>query len=137
MKFIAECGLNHNGNLDLTYELVRQSSFSGADIVKFQLGWRGGKDEIPPEVNRCVDEQRVYVSLGKMDLLHLLSISSDFNSLLLKSRFLIISLFHYHHIHTHFGRREKQIGGVVSNPEITLICSLIIRRKAHRTPPTP
>ena len=46
MKFIAECGLNHNGNLDLTYELVRQSSFSGADIVKFQLGWRGGKDEM-------------------------------------------------------------------------------------------
>tara|TARA_B100000029_G_C17506789_1_gene934764 strand:- start:22 stop:708 length:687 start_codon:yes stop_codon:yes gene_type:complete len=46
MKFIAECGLNHNGNHDLTYELIRQASFSGADVAKFQLGWRDGKDEI-------------------------------------------------------------------------------------------
>jgi sialic acid synthase SpsE len=46
MKFIAECGLNHNGNLDLTYELIRQASLSGADIAKFQLGWRDKKNEI-------------------------------------------------------------------------------------------
>ena len=46
MKFIAECGLNHNGNHDLTYELIRQAYFSGADIAKFQLGWRCGPDEI-------------------------------------------------------------------------------------------
>jgi N,N'-diacetyllegionaminate synthase len=45
-KFIAECGLNHNGNLDLTYELIRQASWSGADIVKFQLGWRSQEGEI-------------------------------------------------------------------------------------------
>lgn len=46
MKFIAECGLNHNGNLDLTYELIRQASWAGADIVKFQLGWRSEKNEM-------------------------------------------------------------------------------------------
>lgn len=46
MKFIAECGLNHNGNLDLTYELIRQASWAGADIVKFQLGWRAKKNEM-------------------------------------------------------------------------------------------
>ena len=46
MKFIAECGLNHNGNLDLTYELIRQAAWSGADIVKFQLGWKGEEGEM-------------------------------------------------------------------------------------------
>ena len=46
MKFIAECGLNHNGNLDLTYELIRQASWAGADVVKFQLGWRAGSGEM-------------------------------------------------------------------------------------------
>ena len=46
MIFIAEIGLNHNGNLDLGYELIKQAKYSGADIVKFQLGWRGEKGEI-------------------------------------------------------------------------------------------
>ena len=46
MKFIAECGLNHNGNLDLTYELIRQASWAGSDIVKFQLGWRAKEGEM-------------------------------------------------------------------------------------------
>ena len=46
MKFIAEIGLNHNGNLDLCHELIRQAKWAGADIAKFQLGWRANKDEI-------------------------------------------------------------------------------------------
>lgn len=46
MLFIAEIGMNHNGNLDLCAELIRQAKWSGADIAKFQLGWRSGKDEI-------------------------------------------------------------------------------------------
>jgi len=46
MIFIAEIGLNHNGNLDLCHELIRQAKFAGADIAKFQLGWRAKKDEI-------------------------------------------------------------------------------------------
>ncbi len=46
IKFVAECGLNHNGNLDLIYELIRQAKWSGADIVKFQLGWRGKEGEL-------------------------------------------------------------------------------------------
>ena len=54
MKFIAECGLNHNGNLDLTYELIRQAAWSGADIVKFQLGWRAE----PGEMN-AIDDDRI------------------------------------------------------------------------------
>ena len=40
MLFIAEIGMNHNGNLDLCNELIRQAKWAGADIAKFQLGWR-------------------------------------------------------------------------------------------------
>lgn len=53
MIFIAEIGLNHNGNFGLVYELVRQAKDAGADIAKFQLGWRSGAGEInqiTPEV---------------------------------------------------------------------------------------
>lgn len=46
MIFIAEIGMNHNGNLDLCYELIKQAKMAGADIAKFQLGWRDGKGEI-------------------------------------------------------------------------------------------
>ena len=46
MKFIAEIGLNHNGNLDLCHELIRQAKLAGADIAKFHLRWRAKKDEI-------------------------------------------------------------------------------------------
>ena len=46
MLFIAEIGMNHNGNFDLCYELIKQAKWSGADIAKFQLGWKDGKGEI-------------------------------------------------------------------------------------------
>ena len=36
MLFVAEIGMNHNGNFDLAYELIKQAKFSGADIAKFQ-----------------------------------------------------------------------------------------------------
>ena len=51
MIFIAEIGMNHNGNLDLCFELIKQAKQAGADIAKFQLGWRDG----PGEINR-IDE---------------------------------------------------------------------------------
>jgi sialic acid synthase SpsE len=46
ITFIAEIGLNHNGNFDLCFELIKQAKISGADIVKFQLGWRDKEGEI-------------------------------------------------------------------------------------------
>jgi len=46
MLFIAEIGMNHNGNWDLAYELIKQAKLCGADIAKFQLGWREGEGEI-------------------------------------------------------------------------------------------
>ena len=44
--FVAEIGMNYNGNFDLAYELIRQASNAGADIAKFQLGWRDKKNDI-------------------------------------------------------------------------------------------
>lgn len=52
MLFIAEIGLNHNGNWALCYELIRQAKFAGADIAKFQVGWRSG----PGELNEMTPE---------------------------------------------------------------------------------
>ncbi len=52
--FVAEIGMNSDGNFDLNYELIRQAKWAGADIAKFQVGWRGGKDEI-----NYMDEDRL------------------------------------------------------------------------------
>ena len=54
LTFIAEIGLNHNGNFDLCFELIKQAKFAGADIVKFQLGWR----DKPNEMNQF-NKQRI------------------------------------------------------------------------------
>ena len=52
ITFIAEIGMNHNGNFDLCFELIKQAKFSGANIVKFQLGWR----DKPGEIN-CINSK--------------------------------------------------------------------------------
>ncbi len=46
MLIIAEIGLNYDGNFNLAYELIRQAKWAGADIAKFQFGWRGKPDEM-------------------------------------------------------------------------------------------
>ena len=46
MIFIAEIGMNYNGNFSLCYELIKQAKLSGADIAKIQLGWRDKPGEI-------------------------------------------------------------------------------------------
>ena len=46
MIFVAEIGLNHDGNFDIAYELIRQAKLTGANIAKFQFGWRDKPDEI-------------------------------------------------------------------------------------------
>ena len=53
MIFISEIGMNYNGNFDLSYELIKKSKYAGADIVKFQVGWRDGEGEI----NRLTEEK--------------------------------------------------------------------------------
>lgn len=56
MLFIAEIGMNHNGNFGLVYELVRQAKWAGADIAKFQLGWRDKEGEINRITSEILDE---------------------------------------------------------------------------------
>ena len=52
ITFIAEIGMNHNGNFGLLHELIKQAAQSKANIAKFQLGWRDG----PEEINNINDE---------------------------------------------------------------------------------
>ena len=52
--FVAEIGMNHNGNFGLIYELIKQSAYAGADIAKFQLGWR----DKPGEIN-CLTHKEI------------------------------------------------------------------------------
>lgn len=53
MEIVAEIGMNHEGNFDLAYELIRQAKLSGADVAKFQFGWR----DQPGEINQ-IDAER-------------------------------------------------------------------------------
>lgn len=46
MIFISEIGLNYNGDIDNCEELIIQSKKAGADIAKFQLGWKGKEGDI-------------------------------------------------------------------------------------------
>jgi len=39
--FIAECGINHNGNLDIAKELIDTAVAAGCNAVKFQLFYEG------------------------------------------------------------------------------------------------
>jgi len=53
MIFISEIGMNYNGNINLCYELIKRSKYSGANIVKFQIGWRDKEGEL----NRLTDDK--------------------------------------------------------------------------------
>lgn len=59
--FIAEVGMNYNKNFGLASELIKQAAIAGADIVKFQLGWR----DKPGEIN----------VITKEDIFHLIKIA--------------------------------------------------------------
>ena len=64
MIFIAEIGMNHNGNFGLLHELIRRAKEADADIAKFQLGWRWGEGEInqiTPEVIQDILSQEITV----------------------------------------------------------------------------
>ncbi|MBI5625550.1 MAG: N-acetylneuraminate synthase family protein [Elusimicrobia bacterium] len=52
--FVAEIGMNADGNFDMNYELIRQAAWAGADVAKFQVGWRWAKEEI-----NFLDEERL------------------------------------------------------------------------------
>jgi len=69
MLFVAEIGMNHDGNFDLAYELIRQAKFAGADIAKFQFGWRDKPGEInciTPEIAAKLKEWCAYWDIEMM-----------------------------------------------------------------------
>ena len=75
MIFIAEIGMNYNGNFPLCYEMIKQAKYSGASIAKFQLGWR----DKPGEINQ-LDEikiQKLYEWADYFEIDIMFSIISD------------------------------------------------------------
>ena len=58
LTFIAEIGMNHNGNFGLFFELIKQAADADADFAKFQLGWRDGKGEI----NQLSDKEIILIN---------------------------------------------------------------------------
>ncbi len=62
--FIAEIGMNYNSNFDLAVEMIKQSKLSGADIAKFQIGWRDKPGEInyitKDDINLLLKEAKFY-----------------------------------------------------------------------------
>jgi sialic acid synthase SpsE len=46
LTIVAEIGMNHDGRWDRAHELIRRAAEAGADIAKFQFGWRCNKGEI-------------------------------------------------------------------------------------------
>ena len=68
-EFIAEIGLNYNGNFDLAYELIRQAKYSGADVVKFQLGWRSGDGEMNQLDKNNIKKLKLWAEYFQIELL--------------------------------------------------------------------
>ena len=75
VTFIAEIGMNHNGNFGLFFELIKQASLSGADFAKFQLGWRSK----PGEINRLEshDVENVLKCCDHFDIAPLFSLFDE------------------------------------------------------------
>ena len=69
IKFIAEIGMNHNGNFDLCFELIKQAKLSGADIVKFQLGWRDKPGEINCITKEIINKLKRWCEYFQIELL--------------------------------------------------------------------
>lgn len=52
--FVAEIGMNADGVFKNNEKLIKAAKYAGANIAKFQLGWRDGKEDI-----NYLDQKRV------------------------------------------------------------------------------
>ena len=114
MEFIAEIGLNYNGNHTLLHELIRQASLCGADFAKFQLGWRDKPNEInhhTPESIRSILKICDFYSIKPLfSIFHgqaldlLLSETTELDTVKLASRTLSQDLYFCQRIANSFSR---------------------------------
>jgi sialic acid synthase SpsE len=97
MLFIAEIGLNHNGNFDLAFELIKKAKLAGADVAKFQLGWKDGEGEINQIDLDVLKKLGEYCNYFEIELMvsifhhdaYLMAIKYGFNRYKIASRTLI------------------------------------------------
>lgn len=69
LLFIAEVGMNHNGNFSLCFELIKKAKLSGADIVKFQLGWRNKPGEINKIDKKILHQLHDWANYFEIDIM--------------------------------------------------------------------
>ena len=67
IKIIAEIGINHNGNLEIAKELIKQSKENGADIVKFQ---KRNPDVCVPENQKNIIKDTVFGEMSYIEYKH-------------------------------------------------------------------
>ena len=70
---IAEIGINHNGNMNIAHELIRQAAMCGADVAKFQLysvDGLFGPDGHDPRPDLC--DKLQHVGLSKDNVVQLM-----------------------------------------------------------------
>ena len=69
MEIIAEIGQNHNGDIDLACQLIKEAKNSGADVAKFQL--YDAKALFPKEDNEWYDYNcQTELSFEDLQILH-------------------------------------------------------------------
>ena len=67
IQIIAEIGINHNGDLNIAKELIRQAKENGADVVKFQ---KRNPDVCVPESQKQVIKNTVFGEMSYIDYKH-------------------------------------------------------------------
>ena len=80
---IAEAGVNHNGDIDIAKELIRQAASAGADIVKFQT-FKAEKllTKDAPKADYQIDDSKEETS--SYEMLQNLELSEDDHAILIK-----------------------------------------------------
>ena len=67
IKIIAEIGINHNGDLEIAKELIKQSKENGADVVKFQ---KRNPDVCVPENQKNIIKDTVFGEMSYIEYKH-------------------------------------------------------------------
>lgn len=67
--FVAEIGVCHDGSWPMAYEMIRRAKAAGADVAKFQFGWRDDPDGINIIDKAKAAELRKWCDFHEIELL--------------------------------------------------------------------
>lgn len=69
MLFISEIGLNYNAKLSNCRKLIAKAKYSGADIAKFQLGWKGEPGEINHLNKKSLEKLYLFAAENEIEIM--------------------------------------------------------------------